>query len=85
METQFPVYLHFKKWRICYVKILDNTLGELHFAIHSDRKLSVSLQEDEEDALSKDLGMHGDVSCTVRRCASQVRRVWRVATNHAFR
>ena len=74
METQFPVYLHFKKWRICYVKILANTLGELHFAIHSDRKLSVSLQEDEEDALSKDLGMHGDVSCAVRRNTSQVRR-----------
>jgi hypothetical protein len=34
----------------------------LHFAIHSARKLSVSLEEDEGDALSKDLGMHGDVS-----------------------
>ena len=56
-------------------KNIANTEGELHFAIHSARKLSVSLQEDEEDALSKDLDMHGDVSCVVRRCASQVRRV----------
>ncbi len=57
-------------------KNIANTLGEFHFAIHSDRKLPVSLQEDEEDALSKDLGMHDDVSCAVRR---------RVAVNHAFR
>ena len=66
-------------------KNIANTLGELHFAIHSVRKLSVSLQKDEEDALSKDLGMHGDVSCTVRRCDSQVRRAWRISSNHAFR
>ena len=29
--------------------------------------------------------MHGDVSWAVRRRASQVRRAWRVAANHAFR
>ena len=43
-------------------KNIANTFGGLHFAIHSARKLSVSLEEDEGDALSKDLGMHGDVS-----------------------
>ncbi len=66
-------------------KNIANTFGVLHFVIHSARKLSVSLEEDEGDALSKDLGMHGDVSCAVRRRASQVRRAWRIAVNHAFR
>ena len=64
----------FQKVEDLLCKNVANTLGELHFAIHSARQLSVSLQEDEEDALSKDLGMHGDVSCAVRRRASQVRR-----------
>jgi hypothetical protein len=66
-------------------KNIANTQGESHFAIHSARKLPVSLQEDEEDALIKDLGMDDDVSCAVRRRAGQVRRAWRVAVNHTFR
>ena len=57
------------------IRLSNVRFPRLHFAIHSDHKLSVSLQEDEEDALSKDLGMHGDVSCSVRRRTSQVRRV----------
>jgi hypothetical protein len=67
METQFPMYLDSKS---------GGFLVQIHLAcaIHSDRKLSVSLDEDEGDALSKDLGMHGDVSCAVRRRVSQVRR-----------
>ena len=43
-------------------KNIANAFRELHFAMHSARKLSVSLQEDDEHGLSKDLGMHGDVS-----------------------
>jgi hypothetical protein len=52
----------FQKVRDFLCKNIANTFGVLHFVIHSARKLSVSLEEDEGDALSKDLGMHGDVS-----------------------
>jgi hypothetical protein len=49
-------------------------------------KVSVSHEEDKEAALSKDVGMHGDVSCAVRRRASQLRRAWFMAANYyAFR
>ena len=37
------------------------------------------------EALSKDLGMHGDVWCAVWRRASQLRRAWLTAANRAFR
>jgi hypothetical protein len=56
------MYLGFQKGEDFLCKNIANTFGGLHFVIHSARKLSVSLEEDEGDALSKDLGMHGDVS-----------------------
>ncbi len=53
--------------------------------ISKDWQFTLHDAEDKEEALSKDVGMHGDVSWAVWRRASQLRRAWRIVANHAFR
>jgi hypothetical protein len=59
------MYVDCEKWRICSVNISQTPVLNriLHFTI--SHKVSVSHEEDKEEALSKDLGMCDDVSCTV--------------------
>ena len=45
----------------------------------------VSVEEDKEGVSSKDIDMHGDVSCDVWNRTSQLRRTLLIDVNHTFR